>query len=79
MLYNNLGLLNTRWALIIPNIAGGPIFGIFIMRAFITGIPEELFESARFDGAGAWSLDLAHNFPPELAGAGDPLSTQFRG
>ena len=45
MLYNNLGLLNTRWALIIPNIAGGPIFGIFIMRAFITGIPEELFES----------------------------------
>ena len=42
MLYNNLGLLNTRWALIIPNIAGGPIFGIFLMRAFITGIPEEV-------------------------------------
>jgi ABC-type glycerol-3-phosphate transport system permease component len=68
MLYNNLGLLNTRWALIIPNVAGGPIFGIFLMRAFITGIPEELFESARCDGAGAWSLIWRITFPLSLPG-----------
>ena len=68
MLYYNLGLLNTRWALIIPNIAGGPIFGIFLMRAFITGIPEELYESARCDGAGAWSLIWRITFPLSLPG-----------
>lgn len=68
MLYNNLGLLNTRWALIIPNVAGGPIFGIFLMRAFITGIPEELYESARCDGAGAWSLIWRITFPLSLPG-----------
>ncbi|MBV7334527.1 carbohydrate ABC transporter permease [Chloroflexi bacterium TSY] len=68
MLYNNLGLLNTRWALIIPNIAGGPIFGIFLMRAFITGIPEELYESARCDGAGVWPLIWHITFPLSLPG-----------
>ena len=68
MLYNNLGLLNSRWALIIPNIAGGPIFGIFLMRAFITGIPEELYESARCDGAGTWSLIWRITFPLSLPG-----------
>ena len=46
MVYVRFGLLNSRWALIIPELAGGPIFGIFLMRAFISGIPEELFESA---------------------------------
>ena len=69
MLYNNLGLLNTRWALIIPNVAGGPIFGIFLMRAFITGIPEELYESARCDGAGAPGRSSgALRFPLSLPG-----------
>ena len=68
MLYLNLGLLNSRWALIIPNIAGGPILGIFLMRAFITGIPEELYESARCDGAGVWSLIWHITFPLSLPG-----------
>lgn len=68
MLYNNLGLLNTLWVLIIPNIAGGPIFGIFLMRAFITGIPEELFEAARCDGAGVWSLIWHITLPLSLPG-----------
>ncbi|MCE7987061.1 MAG: carbohydrate ABC transporter permease [Caldilinea sp. CFX5] len=68
MLYNDLGLLNSRWALIIPNIAGGPIFGIFLLRAFITGIPEELFESARCDGAGVWSLIWHITLPLSLPG-----------
>ena len=52
MLYHELGLINTRWALVIPNLANGPVFGIFLMRAVIAGIPEELYEAARCDGAG---------------------------
>jgi ABC-type glycerol-3-phosphate transport system permease component len=52
LLVKSLGLMNTRWALILPYIAGGQVLAIFIMRAFFAGLPEELFEAARIDGAG---------------------------
>ncbi len=67
MLYGDLGLLDTRWALILPNIASGPVFGIFLLRAFFSGIPEELYEAARIDGAGhfrmIWQLTLPLSLP----------------
>ncbi len=51
LLIKRFGLLNTFWALILPYISGGQIFAIFILRSFIASLPEELFESARLDGA----------------------------
>jgi multiple sugar transport system permease protein len=48
--------LNTYWVLIIPNIAAGPVFGIFLLRAFFTSISREIYEAARVDGAGHWIL-----------------------
>jgi ABC-type glycerol-3-phosphate transport system permease component len=44
-------LLNTSWGLILPYIAGGQAFTIFVLRSFIQTIPEEMFEAARIDGA----------------------------
>ena len=52
MVYNDFGLIDTFWALIIPRIVNGSIFGIFLLRAFFGGLPEEIFEAARIDGAG---------------------------
>ncbi len=52
LLVKSLGLMDTRWALILPYIAGGQVLAIFIMRSFFAGLPEELFEAARIDGAG---------------------------
>jgi len=52
LLVKSLGLMNTRWALILLYVAGGQVLAIFIMRAFFAGLPEELFEAARIDGAG---------------------------
>lgn len=52
LLVRNLGLLGTRWALILPYIATGQVLAVFIMRSFFAGLPEELFEAARIDGAG---------------------------
>ena len=46
-----LGLLNTYWALIFPYIAGGQVFGIYLLRGFFATIPNELFDSAVVDGA----------------------------
>jgi multiple sugar transport system permease protein len=68
MLYNSFKfVINTWWAMIIPNVAAGPVFGIFLLRAFFAGIPEELYESARIDGAGhmtlIWNITLPLSLP----------------
>lgn len=44
-------LVNTVWGLIFPYVAGGQAFAIFILRSFFGALPDELFESARIDGA----------------------------
>mgnify|MGYP001095879599 CR=1 FL=1 len=51
LLIRDMKLIGTRGALIIPYIAGGQVFAIFILRSFIASLPEELFEAARIDGA----------------------------
>ena len=48
----NFGLLDTRWALILPYISGGQVFGMLLLRSFFASLPEEMFEAARIDGAG---------------------------
>jgi len=49
MLVRNLGLLNTRWALVIPG--GYSVMNIIIMRTFFQNtLPDELLESAQMDG-----------------------------
>ncbi|WP_426446718.1 carbohydrate ABC transporter permease [Paenibacillus sp. S-38] len=44
------GLLNTVWAMILPNIVWA--FNLLVLKTFFEGLPKELFESARMDGAG---------------------------
>ncbi|MBN1902248.1 carbohydrate ABC transporter permease [Candidatus Sumerlaeota bacterium] len=56
LLVKKLGLLNSYWVLILPYTAGGQIFSIFVFKSFFDGLPEDLFESARIDGAGHFSL-----------------------
>jgi multiple sugar transport system permease protein len=46
---NFLGWVDTPWAMIIPGLGG--VFGIFLLRQFFLGIPVELEEAARIDGA----------------------------
>lgn len=50
-LVKEMGLLNTRWALVLPYLAGGQVLGIVLCRTFFAGLPEELFEAMRLDGA----------------------------
>lgn len=47
---NTLGLYDTLWSVILPSV-GWP-FGIFLMKQFAEGIPGEMMEAARIDGAG---------------------------
>ena len=52
VLIRDLNLLNTLWAVILPGIFGANAFNIFVLRTFFASLPEEIFESARLDGAG---------------------------
>lgn len=60
MVVSKLGMLNTRWAIIIPNCV--TVFNIMIMRTSFKAIPDSLVEAAQIDGAGhlriLWSIIL---------------------
>ena len=49
MLIAGLKGVNTYWGLILPTLANTQ--AVFLMRQFIRGLPDELFEAARVDGA----------------------------
>ena len=52
----DLRILETYWAFIIPGIAFRLPFGIFLMRGFFRGLPPELGDAARTDGANEWGV-----------------------
>jgi ABC-type glycerol-3-phosphate transport system permease component len=57
-----MGLLGTYWAVILPGIAFGLPFGVFLMAAFFEDLPQELHEAGRVDGCSElrifWSVML---------------------
>lgn len=68
LLMDNLGWLDTLWALVVPGAAGA--FGVFFMRQFFLAIPKELEEVALIDGANAWTVFsriILPNAKPALA------------
>ncbi|KAF2414144.1 sugar ABC transporter permease [Microbacterium sp. B35-04] len=52
VLFSQLGWINTFLPLIVPKLLATDAFFIFLMVQFIRGIPKELDEAARIDGAG---------------------------
>ncbi|WP_223360580.1 carbohydrate ABC transporter permease [Leifsonia sp. ZF2019] len=66
-----LGGVDTYWGLILPTLANAQ--AVFLMRQFIQGLPDELFEAARIDGAGEFRIFLTIVLPlckPVLATLG---------
>ena len=54
LMLKGMGLVNTWMGVLIPSMAG--IFGIFLVRQYARGVPDELLEAARLDGAGEWRI-----------------------
>jgi multiple sugar transport system permease protein len=69
VLMSALGLVNSYPALILP-FAAGP-FGVFLMRQFMLGIPDDLIEAARIDGASEFGTFFRVVLPISIA----PLAT----
>ncbi len=56
LIWRNFHLVDTLWPLILPAFLGGGAFNIFLLRQFFLGIPRELDDAARIDGAGALQI-----------------------
>ncbi len=57
LLVNQLGLYNTRWAIILPGAVS--VWNLVIARVFFTNtIPQELTDAAKIDGAGEFMIYL---------------------
>ncbi len=49
-----LGILSTRWAIILPGMFAP--FSVFLLTKFMRRIPGSLIEAAKLDGAGEWQI-----------------------
>jgi multiple sugar transport system permease protein len=71
VLMSKLELVNTYPGLFLPFLAGA--FGVFLTRQFFLGLPDELLEAARIDGAGEFRIFFTIAMPlaaPVLATLG---------
>jgi len=64
LLLRDLHLLNTFPALILPGLANG--FSIFLLKGFFDSLPQELYEAAEIDGAGAGRIFFSISLPLSL-------------
>lgn len=52
ILFNNLGMVDTFWPLLIPKFLATEAFFVFLLVQFIRQMPRDMDEAARIDGAG---------------------------
>ena len=66
LLMSSLKWLNTYQALVVPGIASA--FGIFLMRQYMTALPDEIIESSRIDGLNEWGILFRMAIPLTTSG-----------
>jgi alpha-glucoside transport system permease protein len=76
-LYNDLGLFDTVLGLILFHTAFGLPFAIFLLRNFFIGIPRDLLEAARIDGASELRIFLRLILPLGLPAIASLAIFQF--
>ena len=58
IIFNNLNWLNTALPLTVPNILGGGVTNIFLVRQYIRSLPVEIDNAAKIDGANRFQIYL---------------------
>lgn len=54
LMAKSLGWLNSYWGIMFPGLMTG--FGVFLMRQFFTGIPDDYIHAARIDGLSEFQI-----------------------
>jgi alpha-glucoside transport system permease protein len=76
-LYGKLGLFGTIPGVVLYHVAFGLPFAVFLLRNFFIGIPGELLEAARMDGASEWRVFSRVVLPLGLPAIASLLIFQF--
>jgi alpha-glucoside transport system permease protein len=76
-LYSKVGIFDTKLSLILFHTAFGLPFAIFLLRNFFSGIPKELLEAARIDGASELRIFLRLILPLGLPAIASLAIFQF--
>lgn len=63
ILFNNFGFTDSYVPLILPHFFGGGAFFVFLLVQFIRGIPRDLDEAAKIDGASVYGIFARIIFP----------------
>lgn len=66
LVLQDAGLMGTRWAVVLPAIFS--TFPVFLIYRSFAGIPQELLEAARVDGAGEWQSFVRVGLPVAQGG-----------
>lgn len=56
IIFEEIGIKDTRLALIVPYIAMGIPLAIWLLKAYLDTLPKEIFEAAKVDGAGDFTI-----------------------
>lgn len=64
LVVRDTGLLNTIWAMMIPGAIS--TFNVLVIKTFFENLPEELYESAKIDGAGEMTVLVRLALPLSL-------------
>ncbi|GAU81461.1 carbohydrate ABC transporter permease [Bosea sp. BIWAKO-01] len=54
LMAKNFGWLNSYWGIMFPGLMTG--FGVFLMRQFFAGVPDDYIHAARIDGLGEFAI-----------------------
>ena len=64
LMVKQTGLLDTIWAMILPGMIS--VYNLIVMKAYFEGLPSDVIESARIDGASEWRILTAIILPLAL-------------
>ncbi len=56
LIYNQVGLINTRFSLILTYIAFGLPLSVFLLRSYLTALPDDMMEASVIDGASIYQV-----------------------
>lgn len=62
-IFNALGWLDTLLPMWVPSLFGGGAVNIFLMRQFMRGIPNDMINSAKLDGANSFRIYIRMMLP----------------
>ena len=76
-LYGDVGLFGTIPGVVLFHVGFGLPFAVFLLRNFFIGIPQELLEAARMDGASEWRVFTKVVLPLGIPAIASLLIFQF--